>query len=165
VRDFVLSCVELLSRVERSRAEPNPPTGDPRRQKLKRPPRHVVELLTPGEVADAAGVDASHLARALAADDLPSAEEMITWCRLLRAAWFLALLPGRSGERVALALHFTSGAQLGDTLHRMTKMRTMDVRARGGFAPVMAVLRERLTKVVSTQVGPPAPRGAAHASG
>lgn len=100
--------------------------------------------LTPAAAATAAGVDVGHLATRLKLSGYPSPDKVMLWCRLLRAAWFLARMPGRSGDRIARALHFGSGQDLGGAFDRLTDMRPTEIRVRGGFTAVLQKLREEV---------------------
>jgi hypothetical protein len=112
--------------------------------------------LSPSEVAEAIGVDRDQITKLLEESGYPTAEAVIRWFRILRAAWFLTRTPPRSATEVASALYFSSGAVLGNAMKATIGMRPRELKAGGGFNVVLAQFRRVLREAVVHQPQSPA---------
>ena len=92
------------------------------------------------DIARALGVHRKTLVNRLAAAGLPPPQELINWCRLLLAARALEHA-GEPVEHVAMALNFPSAPALRNMLRRYTGLRINELRANGGFAHLVGMLR------------------------
>ena len=101
--------------------------------------------LTVGDLADGVAVHRRTLGNWTRCAGLPAPAALISWCRLLTAAYLLRDR-GRSVEEVALALDFGSGTALRSMLRRYTGLRTGEVRTQGGHLCVARLLRLRLDR-------------------
>jgi AraC-like DNA-binding protein len=94
--------------------------------------QHASAPLSVAGVARALGVNRKTLLNRLVSANLPAPGVVISWCRLLVAAWVLEQ-GDRPVEQVALALGFGSGTGFRNMLRRYTGLRPTQVRATGGF--------------------------------
>ena len=94
-------------------------------------------------VADALGVHRKTLVNRCAQAGLPAPSAVLSWARLLLAAYFLGN-PHRTVEAIAMQLDYPSATALRNMLKRYTGLRPQDVRAQGGLAPVLTILAAAL---------------------
>jgi transcriptional regulator GlxA family with amidase domain len=103
--------------------------------------QHAATPLSVAGVARALGINRKTLLNRLASANLPAPGVVISWCRLLVAAWVLEQ-GERPIEQVALALGFGSGTGFRNMLRRYTGLRPSQLRSAGGFEAVA----ERFTR-------------------
>jgi AraC-like DNA-binding protein len=103
-------------------------------------PQHAHSV---GGVAGALGVNRKTLVNYCARAELPSPGKLLSWCRLLLAAHYLATTT-RTVERIALQLDFASDTALRNMIKRYTGMRAQDLRHQDGASVVLAHLRQAL---------------------
>jgi len=103
-------------------------------------PQHAHSV---GGVAGALGINRKTLVNYCARATLPSPGRLLSWCRLLLAAHYLATTT-RTVERIALQLDFASDTALRNMIKRYTGMRAHELRHRDGAAAVVAHLRRAL---------------------
>jgi len=101
------------------------------------------EVPTVEQMALALCVHRRTLVNRLRAARLPGPQELAGWCRLLLAARLLEDA-GRSTERVAFAVGYSSANALRNTLRRYTSLTPRQVRESGGLDCVLSAFRERL---------------------
>jgi AraC-like DNA-binding protein len=103
-------------------------------------PQHAHSV---GGVAGALGINRKTLVNYCARADLPSPGRLLSWCRLLLAAHYLATTT-RTVERIALQLDFASDTALRNMIKRYTGMRAQELRHRDGASVVLAHLTRAL---------------------
>lgn len=123
---------------------------------------HAGEALTVADVARALDVHNKSLATRLRQVGLPSANLVISWCRLFRAAHLLED-PKRSVEQVALTLGYPSGTALRNMLKRYLGLRPSEVRQNGGLACALHEFR-RAVRALRSRTCPRPPSGVHDAS-
>ena len=96
-----------------------------------------------GGVAGGLGVNRKTLVNYCARANLPSPGRLLSWCRLLLAAQYLATTT-RTVERIALQLDFASDTALRNMIKRYTGLRAKDLRHGDGAAVVLAHLTRAL---------------------
>jgi len=105
---------------------------DPRLARLLETLLGSVQLpLTPGDAARLYHAHPKTLNEHLRRSALPPLGQLITWCRLLRAAQLLGA-PGGTLERTARRLSFPSAAALRAQLSRYLGLSPSELRRRGG---------------------------------
>ena len=104
-------------------------------------PQHAHSV---GGVAGALGINRKTLVNYCARANLPSPGRLLSWCRLLLAAQYLATTT-RTVERIALQLDFASDTALRNMIKRYTGMRAQELRHRGGASDVLAHLTRALS--------------------
>jgi AraC-like DNA-binding protein len=77
---------------------------------------------------------------------LPTAESILGWCRVLRAAWCLDRSTD-SVERVALAIGLTSASALRNFYRRYARLSPTAARTSGGFAFLLHAFRAEFVSV------------------
>jgi AraC-like DNA-binding protein len=103
-------------------------------------PQHAHSV---GGVAGALGINRKTLVNYCARAELPSPGKLLSWCRQLLAAHYLATTT-RTVERIALQLDFASDTALRNMIKRYTGMRAQDLRHQDGASVVLAHLRQAL---------------------
>jgi len=103
-------------------------------------PQHAHSV---GAVAGALGINRKTLVNYCARANLPSPGRLLSWCRLLLAAQYLATTT-RTVERIALQLDFASDTALRNMIKRYTGMRAQELRHRDGASVVLAHLTRAL---------------------
>ena len=103
-------------------------------------PQHAHSV---GGVAGALGVNRKTLVNYCARANLPSPGKLLSWCRLLLAAHYLATTT-RTVERIALQLDFASDTALRNMIKRYTGLRAQDLRHGDGASVVLAHLTRAL---------------------
>jgi AraC-like DNA-binding protein len=96
-----------------------------------------------GGVAGALGVNRKTLVNYCARANLPSPGRLLSWCRILLAAHYLATTT-RTVERIALQLDFASDTALRNMIKRYTGLRAQELRYGGGASVVIAHLMRAL---------------------
>jgi AraC-like DNA-binding protein len=104
---------------------------------------HAHRALTATEIAADMGVHRKTLVNRAQSAGLPPPAALISWCRLLHAAYMLRD-PRATVERVALDLDFGSGTALRNMFRRYLGLRPKEVRDRGGHECVAQALRRWL---------------------
>jgi AraC-like DNA-binding protein len=94
-------------------------------------------------VADALGIHRKTLVNRCTQARLPAPSAVLSWARLLLAAYFLGN-PHRTVEAIAMQLDYPSATSLRNMLKRYTGLRPQDVRALGGVTPVLTALADSL---------------------
>lgn len=107
-----------------------------------------------GGVAAALGINRKTLVNYCARASLPSPGRLLSWCRLLLAAHYLATTT-RTAERIALQLDFASDTALRNMIKRYTGLRAHELRHRHGAAVVLAQLGRELALHRATQGAKP----------
>jgi AraC-like DNA-binding protein len=105
---------------------------------------------TAQEAAAGARIPYRTLAEQLEAAGLPTPKVVLSWYRLLHAAWELELTHS-SREKVAVCTGFSSGAKLAAALRRCANMSWTELRERVGFGGLLQLFEEL--------IGAPAERG------
>lgn len=100
-------------------------------------------LATAREAAAGLRIPYRTLAVQLAMAALPSPKEVLSWYRLLHAAWHMELSHS-SRERVAADTGFSSGAKLAATLRRHADISWTELRERVGFNGLLESFEERI---------------------
>lgn len=105
---------------------------------------HAERALTVADVAAALRVHRKTLVNRARAAGLPPPAALISWCRLLHAAYMLRD-PRATVERVALTLDYGSGTALRNMFRRYLGLRPSEVRDRGGHECVAQAFREQVS--------------------
>lgn len=109
------------------------------------------------QAAQCCGLGIAELTKTLEGIGYPPIDDIILWCRVLRASWFLGQMPGRSGERIARALQFKNGQALRLAVQRLTRRSVPSLRTDAAYNILFPEFRERMCEVISMQVGEPTP--------
>jgi AraC-like DNA-binding protein len=103
------------------------------------------EGLSPDGLALQLGIGRRLLARYLAEAHFPRPQRLITWGRLVVAAYMLEDVK-RSADAVAHALQFPSGSAFRNACQRYLNSTPHELRERGGSAHVMALLLAEIAR-------------------
>jgi AraC-like DNA-binding protein len=109
-------------------------------------PQHAHSV---GGVAAALGINRKTLVNYCARANLPSPGRLLSWCRLLLAAHYLATTT-RTVERIAMQLDFACDTALRNMIKRYTGMRAHELRHRDGASIVVAHLTRALSAYRAT---------------
>ncbi len=96
---------------------------------------------TAHEAATGARISYRTLAAQLEAAGLPTPKSVLSWYRLLHAAWNMELSRS-SREKVAVAVGFSSGAKLAAALRRCANISWNELRERVGFGGLLELFEE-----------------------
>lgn len=88
------------------------------------------------DLARRIGVTRAHLSVRLRSHGLPSAGHLLIWGKMLHAGRWLGD-PGRSAESISRQLDYSSGAAFRRALRNYLSATPTELRAKGGFAPVL----------------------------
>lgn len=113
--------------------------------KVPEPARHLVSfclhpsngMMSVSDVASALGLPGRTLSHRLRVLGLPAANELLLWSRVLQAAWELENQRGKSLERVAFDLGFSSAAGLRAAMTRLAFVPPSRLRSSGDFEWVL----------------------------
>ena len=114
-------------------------------------PQHAQSV---GGVASALGINRKTLVNYCARANLPSPGRLLSWCRLLLAAHYLATTT-RTVERIALQLDFASDTALRNMIKRYTGMRAHELRHHDGASVVVDHLTRALASYRANQAAKP----------
>lgn len=119
-----------------------------------------VGAATVEDVARALNKSPRALERLVSRSGLPSAHRVVSWCRLLRAAYRLDP-PEANVKTVATGLGYPSPRSLAKHLHRQTGLTIRDLRAGSSFARLAAFVQAELFTIRAHGQIPPhgGPRG------
>jgi len=94
-------------------------------------------MMSVSDVASALGLPGRTLSHRLRVLGLPAANELLLWSRVLQAAWELENQRGKSLERIAFDLGFSSAAGLRAAMTRLAFVPPSRLRSSGDFEWVL----------------------------